>query len=295
MGNSPSLPADVLLGGIVDMDLEQLRAIGEVNTLLRDLVKTTLHNRIYKLLTKFMDDDQISQFFSMLTITDSVIGGSVAQAVVTPSIFLKDAPGDLNIFVPEDFLDRWETFLHEEMGYYSLNIIVLEFGGEGKEGPPKIMVCEAFGSSSLVPILASPFSSQMNFVTEDHVYCLHPRLTPNLTAVEVPPPPGNKAKKKEQNAYIKKLRNRGVDVLDLDAQDKLCAEDTFCAAQLRFLGMKILARPKNAGDAVSMVCWNDDVNLDDFLAQKPLRFWMGGREEGYACKHAAHANRLLGV
>ncbi|KDR73769.1 hypothetical protein GALMADRAFT_142212 [Galerina marginata CBS 339.88] len=288
------------------MDLEQLRVIGEVNALLRDIVKTILHNRIHKMLSKFMDADRVSRFLSLLTITESVVGGSVAQAVVTPSILSEDTPGDLNIFVPEDSLDGWETFLHEEMGYYSLisemeytrlikNIIVLEFGGEGKEGPPKIMLCEASGASSLVPILASPFTSQMNCFTADHVYCLHPHLTPNLTAVEIPAPPGNKRIKKEQIAYIEKLRKRGVEMLDLDAQDMLCAKDTFCAAQLRFLGMKILGRQRNAGDAVSMVCWNDDRNLDDLLDQKPLRFWLGGREKGYVCKHGAHATRLLGL
>ncbi|KDR72193.1 hypothetical protein GALMADRAFT_213254 [Galerina marginata CBS 339.88] len=309
MGNSVSLPSEVLFNGIKHMDFEKLRTLAVVNRQLRPLVKTVLRLRVYGGLKPFMSESKIVSFLSTLAKTDSVVGGSVAQGIITPSIFYNSSPRNLNIFVPEDHAERWEDYLEEEFGYladrreahWSRTVKTLTFmflkedclEGYVRDGALGIVICESYGSSCLVPILASPFTSQMNFLTESYIYCLHPRLTPNLMTVEVPAPSGNETLEDAQDEYKELLRTRGLEVLDENAQDVLCGEGAFCLGLLRFFGMKIIGREKCAGDAVSMVYWNEDGDMDDFLGQKGVRFWMGGRPEGVNCEHKAHASRLL--
>ncbi|KDR76163.1 hypothetical protein GALMADRAFT_139899 [Galerina marginata CBS 339.88] len=188
------LPPDLLFDECRQLGIRDLVSIAGVNRRLRRTVRKVIRTRVYGNLAKIIPHSRIPTFLATLTNTGSVIGGSIALAAINPDFLLNQSPNNVNIFTPVDTVREWQIYLNN-IGFISstetssqlssCNRVITFYFHHRRNGTKTVIVYEATGSSCLTPIFESGYTSQMNFLTQDHLYCMHPHLTPQLKTLQV--------------------------------------------------------------------------------------------------------------
>ncbi|KDR72383.1 hypothetical protein GALMADRAFT_229152 [Galerina marginata CBS 339.88] len=268
---SLALPHDIIYDKTMCFDMKDLSILAGVNRELRTIIKEILEARFIGALSKFIHAKHTATFKLMLNDTRSVVGGSIAQAVITPRIFDNDRTSNLNIFCRAGTLHVWEDYLGS-IGYIHTSNATKKF----------IMVSESSCSSALIPILSSSYTSQMNFITANHVYSIHPVLTRQMKTLAL-----TQALRTVKNSTIeKRLKLRGIKVVSVKKEQKLCQKDSLCRCVIRFLGKERKDCEKvNYTDLVGIMCWGSDGVKECFLHEKRIRFWLGGSCRNEDCMY----------
>ncbi|KDR73761.1 hypothetical protein GALMADRAFT_142207 [Galerina marginata CBS 339.88] len=223
MGIFSRLPNEMLSKVAESVDVGHLSVLAGLDPRLRSIVKSEIQDRVYSLLAVFIPKNGIPTLLTALNGTSSVIGGSVAQAVITPT---------------------------------------------SRESGPRILISESSSSSCLSPVIASAFTSQMNFITADHVYSIYPHLTTKLKSFQIKMVPLDVAKRTARMAYAARLQRRGVKVIDDDEERLLCEKRQFCPEMIRYIGMEPENREKLRCDDIGIMCWGKDKNEERFLKER---------------------------
>ncbi|KDR76173.1 hypothetical protein GALMADRAFT_139905 [Galerina marginata CBS 339.88] len=277
---TPILPTELLRQWMVGVDLITLHVVAKVDRRLREAVKDTLRLRIERALAIFVPSEHMSEFFAILTSSESVVAGSVAQAVLTPSIFANDTPNDLNIFVKVGCLNAWATYTfdlgyvdREDMRPTDNNVVsVVSFRKRVGDSArtQTIMICEGQGFTSITPVFGSSLTSQMNFFNESNIYCLQPDVTLNLKTIRLT---GSGDGLYQSDAF---LQARGIKVVDVSEEIKLCQEGKLCRKLERGLGVRLRGRVALPADAVVVQSWSNDNDTESFLEKSRIAFSLRG-------------------
>ncbi|KAK0229818.1 hypothetical protein EDD85DRAFT_939623 [Armillaria nabsnona] len=139
----------------------------------------------------------VTKIQELLTILlRSAIGGSVALAVISPDP-RQWFPEDLNIVVPLGRASQWCRFL-ATAGFIERPILnngtgrftvvnrritasITRFNAPNTENA--IVILESAHDSILLPILSSPTTTHMNFITHNQIFCPYPALTMKKLAI----------------------------------------------------------------------------------------------------------------
>ncbi|KDR65345.1 hypothetical protein GALMADRAFT_217588 [Galerina marginata CBS 339.88] len=289
------LPDDFLVGACRNLDIRTLTNIAGVNHRLRVIIKIIILARAYGPMAKIIDYKNIPTFMAMLTSTRSVVGGSIAQAVITPSILALHPATNLNVFVPAGSLTEWEIYL-DNIGFIyssesrgidanSRRSMTFYFHNRGKGSKDAVVVCEAKGSSCLTPILAAQYTCNINFFTADHIYCVFPHFTPQLKTLHV----NRKPLDIQETAELNVILERGVSILTEVQEKALCNGNILCRSMVRVTGTKPLRLTSLwAGDKIGILSWGRE--KEEFLHSKRVQFWLGGACACFNCINNPYQN-----
>lgn len=89
--------------------------------LIRSFIKRQLHG----LIRKYLDNEAIDGFWTMLNCTHAVISGSTVMNIVFP-LLLSNNPSNLNIFIPIGESQPWMTFLSS----HDYNVTHMQVNGQ---------------------------------------------------------------------------------------------------------------------------------------------------------------------
>ncbi|PPQ81114.1 hypothetical protein CVT26_011227 [Gymnopilus dilepis] len=158
------------------------------------LALSILRNRVKRALHRFLPPNHVDTFLRTLTQEGSVIAGSVATSIVAPEI-MNEPPRNLNVIVPfRPRYEKWLTVL-KQMGFDFDQADVKRrnqrysdmcYIARSPYSEKPIVVLWAASVSPLLPLLASRYTYEMNFMTADYVYCIYPRLTLRRETFERP-------------------------------------------------------------------------------------------------------------
>ncbi|KAK0229861.1 hypothetical protein EDD85DRAFT_939650 [Armillaria nabsnona] len=139
----------------------------------------------------------VTKIQELLTILlRSAIGGSVALAVISPDP-RQWFPEDLNIVVPLGRASQWCRFLaaagfierpvlNNGTGRFTvvnrcITASITRFNAPNTENA--VVILESAHDSILLPILSSPTTAHMNFITHNQIFCPYPALTVKKLAI----------------------------------------------------------------------------------------------------------------
>ncbi|PPQ65723.1 hypothetical protein CVT26_000340 [Gymnopilus dilepis] len=211
-------------------DFAFLQLVGSLDRRLRIIVRELLATRIRAGVQRFLPYGHVEDFLNMLDKKGSMIGGSVAQSIITPSFFLDHPPQDLNVFVPWYSSDAWVIFFRG-LGFILTDETHIEFRA-GVESlyvarlpgyDVEITITVSASNSALGIVIASPYTCQMNFVTSHHVYCLYPQFTLKGLTIE--------RSLVEPSSHSDQLQLRGLKVFDPRSLHGPC--DIYCEMEMR--------------------------------------------------------------
>ncbi|KDR68036.1 hypothetical protein GALMADRAFT_146768 [Galerina marginata CBS 339.88] len=277
------IPNEMLSEMLRGFSLGQLHIVAGVNVRLRDVVKTRLRIRIHYNLSKFIAEHKVEDFMALLNANASVVGGSIAQGAITPEIFYDAPPSNLNVFVPHGVVDTVSRFLIQDLAYTIDGVEVNRIKKSVEsvvflsDGPEKrIIICESTSSSCLRPILRSSFTSQVNFLTANHIYCVYPHLTPNLQAMQRLPKPHGPAGKALEDKQLSVLLRQRVELIENDDEIPFCRENQACREFRRRLFVGPQEEQKTPLEDIGIMCWDEDHDPEELLAQNHDQFSLGG-------------------
>ncbi|KDR65074.1 hypothetical protein GALMADRAFT_149011 [Galerina marginata CBS 339.88] len=229
--NTAFLPTELILQGMQGVDVLLLHVVAKTDSRMRGAVKDTLRMRMTHELAPFVPPNDIAGFFSTLTASGSVVAGSVAQAVLTPSIFANDVPNNLNIFIGRGTLPVWLSYLHdlayvvrEDVTPSHNNVIKVVSLKNSLASGQNILLSEGQGFTSITPIFGSSLTSQMNFFTQFNIYCMEPGLTLNLKTIRIG---------RDLERYYPSndhFQGRGIKIINRDEEITLCRKRKLCRA-----------------------------------------------------------------
>ncbi|KDR72190.1 hypothetical protein GALMADRAFT_229038 [Galerina marginata CBS 339.88] len=288
-----TLPADVLFSDCQKLNIRDLVNVAASDPGMRRVVKNVIRTRVYGHLSTIIHHAHIPTFFSTLTRTQSVIGGSIALAAINPDFLKNSPPTNVNVFTPVGRLTDWDIYL-TNIGFVSSTeaarqlpscrtVVSFTFHNEEKRTNRTVIVYEAKGSSALTPIFESGYTCQMNFLTRDHLYCMHPHLTPQLKTLQVIRRQLTRKEREEET----RLLNRGVVIMGTPEEITLCDDYVLCRSIFRTVGYKAPRLVDWPGDKIGILCWGINEN-ESYLHSKRVEFWLGGECDNEACMQAVY-------
>ncbi|PBK96133.1 hypothetical protein ARMGADRAFT_1028338 [Armillaria gallica] len=161
---------------IILLRYEPITDLVKLSHVCKDFCYTTkliIHMWLCKCLTPFIPADNLKPFLRLLKSSKSTIRGSVALAVISPDP-RQWFPEDLNIVVPLSRVSQWCRFL-ATAGFIERPILNNGTGRFTVENA--VVILESAHDSILLPILSSPTTAQMNFITYNQIFCPYPALT----------------------------------------------------------------------------------------------------------------------
>ncbi|KAJ7488610.1 hypothetical protein B0H11DRAFT_2406692 [Mycena galericulata] len=176
--------------------LSTVIALSHTSQLFRSLVKTLYRIRLVRLISLFVGHENVTEFFHILEVTDSAIGGSSLPLILAPPIDDIDdwIPNNLNIFVPVDQPDVWEEFLarihlhpnHSQpriaRPYRTVTKSHVEYASRLKNKP--IMITESIDKCVITPATAAATTIGMCIATCSTICVLYPDLVDKRRALE---------------------------------------------------------------------------------------------------------------
>lgn len=164
------------------LPFRSLVAFSQTNRIARTLAQMIYTIRFRLRLIRYFQE-HISDFTSKLLSTNAVIGGSTALSVIREHVHW--TPLDLNVFVPHLKSVELIAFC-ENIGYSVVSQNVswryqsttsAHFVLFRERDSKRITISESVDDSILPPILGSPTTAQMNFMTPHQVFCFYPDLS----------------------------------------------------------------------------------------------------------------------
>ncbi|KAK0462768.1 hypothetical protein IW261DRAFT_1576177 [Armillaria novae-zelandiae] len=186
--------------------IPELINLSHVCSEFRYTAKYIIRMHIQKCLAPFIPPNRWKSFFHLLKTSRAAIAGSVALAVLSPDP-RQWLPDNLNIVVPLGRSNQWSHFLlaakfielptHDiTSGKFSIvnthiNASIRRFKAPETiycdpchahmhtsfENGNIVVIIESAQQSILLPILSSPTTAQMNFITHNQLFCPYPTLT----------------------------------------------------------------------------------------------------------------------
>lgn len=168
--------------------------------------------RLQKCLAPFIPMDNLKLFLHLLKLSRSAIVGSITLAVMSPDP-RQWCLEDLNIVLPLGRADQWGRFFNAagfircpvlNNGMYRFTAVNRNIAASVSwfrapdsvyDLPSHVHSCISYmdeniviiiksaDDSILLPILSSPSTTQMNFITHNQIFCCYPTLTVNQLAL----------------------------------------------------------------------------------------------------------------
>ncbi|KAJ7019103.1 hypothetical protein C8F04DRAFT_1198093 [Mycena alexandri] len=187
-GSAPSVP------GVTPISSASVEIISIIMTLLGPssmlnfALTCTTYNTAYKKhmlsvtyqsLNKF--DLPPERFMRILLATSSIIGGSVPANILSGQNYV---PNDLDVFTPSSREDSMRVIFTEELGFKAHRSTLPE-GMQNttrmmhtfKKNNKSVRLWIASGENPSVPVMLTPSTFVMNFISPWGIYCAYPRLT----------------------------------------------------------------------------------------------------------------------
>ncbi|PPR02792.1 hypothetical protein CVT26_009609 [Gymnopilus dilepis] len=212
-------------------DLEFFQTFMTINKRYRRMGVDVLKTKVRLAVERFVPFNHVDDFFIMLQKRRSVIGGSIAQSVVSPSYFINHPPTDLNIFCPTYASDRWVVFFRQ-LGFqisvdsvvgYARKPVESRYVARMPGSDLTIAIIVSKGYSALVPVFSSVYTTQMNFISGSHIFSAFPKFTLHGTTMK-------RAHSVDEN-HSEKLQLRGITVFEPRNLTGPCP--VYCSMELR--------------------------------------------------------------